>query len=76
MCQRKFKTADQLRRHEAISDLHRQKVAEAKARELADIKAEMKVYTYTQHTHTHTGTQARKLADMNAEMQVDEKREF
>jgi len=41
VCQRKFKSTEQLVKHCSMSQLHRQKVAEAKARELADIKAEM-----------------------------------
>ena len=49
VCQRMFKSTEQLVKHCSMSQLHRQKVAEAKAREFADIKAEMKVYTYTQH---------------------------
>jgi hypothetical protein len=41
VCQRKFKSTELLVKHCSMSQLHRQKVAEAKARELADIKAEM-----------------------------------
>ena len=61
LCQRKFKTVELLRRHEAMSDLHRQKVAEAKACVPACVQvralARARARAHT-HTHTHSVTQA------------------